>query len=250
MNHYLYRHIRLDKYEPFYIGIGTKNKQDLKYNDYRRAKSKTKRNIFWHNITAKSDYKVEILLESNNYEFIKNKEIEFIKLYGRKDLNQGSLVNFTDGGDGNKGIIYSKEHNEKISKSNLGKPKFREKGYYCNKNMSKEKWEELKKDYLTGNYTIRELSRKYKYHESIISIKFKKENIKTFEIKTGPQKRNHEKNNLIIRDYLNSSLTVSDIATKYGFKDRQSIYNILKMNKIIKQNRRYGTSTEVFNNTF
>ena len=26
-NHYLYRHIRVDKNEPFYIGIGTKNKK-------------------------------------------------------------------------------------------------------------------------------------------------------------------------------------------------------------------------------
>jgi hypothetical protein len=29
MNHYLYRHIRLDKNEPFYIGIGTKTQLDL-----------------------------------------------------------------------------------------------------------------------------------------------------------------------------------------------------------------------------
>lgn len=32
--HYLYRHIRLDKNEPFYIGIGTKI---VKTSEYRRA---------------------------------------------------------------------------------------------------------------------------------------------------------------------------------------------------------------------
>lgn len=43
--YYLYRHIRLDKNEPFYIGIGTKNKH--KY-PYFRAKSKAERNKHSH----------------------------------------------------------------------------------------------------------------------------------------------------------------------------------------------------------
>ena len=38
--------------------------------------------------------------ESNNREFIIEKEKEFILIYGRKDLNKGTLVNFTDGGEG------------------------------------------------------------------------------------------------------------------------------------------------------
>ena len=29
IKYYLYRHIRLDKYQPFYIGIGTVYKQDI-----------------------------------------------------------------------------------------------------------------------------------------------------------------------------------------------------------------------------
>lgn len=100
--YYLYRHIRLDKYEPFYIGIGHKMPSaKFKSRQYKRAKvEKNIRSKFWNNIVNKTEYKVEILLESNDRNFIIKKEKEFIKLYGRKDLGLGSLVNLTDGGDG------------------------------------------------------------------------------------------------------------------------------------------------------
>lgn len=94
--YYLYRHIRLDKNEPFYIGIGKKNKDSI----YKRAFTSFHRNKFWKRIVAKTDYEVEILLESNDYQFIKEKEKEFVKLYGRRDLGLGTLCNLTDGGDG------------------------------------------------------------------------------------------------------------------------------------------------------
>lgn len=99
--HYLYRHIRLDKDEPFYIGIGTKiSLHKTVKSTYSRAYSKYSRTKFWKDTVAKTKYEVEILLESDDYEFIKQKEIEFIALYGRKNLNKGALVNLTDGGDG------------------------------------------------------------------------------------------------------------------------------------------------------
>jgi len=102
-NHYLYRHIRLDINQPFYIGIGTATvkQQSSKTSKtrYRRAYDSTNRNKYWKNIVNKFEYEVEILLESDDYEFIKQKEIEFIALYGRKDLTKGVLCNRTDGGD-------------------------------------------------------------------------------------------------------------------------------------------------------
>jgi len=110
MKYYLYRHIRLDKDEPFYIGIGT---NDLKMK-YLRAGSKYNRSDYWRRITNKTSYDVEILYESSDYEFIKEKEIEFIKLYGRKNLNLGPLCNLTDGGDGTIGFIVSEETKEKL----------------------------------------------------------------------------------------------------------------------------------------
>lgn len=111
--YYLYRHIRLDKNEPFYIGIGTKNKQDFKYGHYHRANQVKGRGEIWNKIVAKTNYEVEILLESNDYKFIKQKEIEFISLYGRKDLRTGILANLTKGGDGGQ---VSKETGNKIAK--------------------------------------------------------------------------------------------------------------------------------------
>lgn len=99
--YYLYRHIRLDTNEPFYVGIGTKiGKCGTEKCNYSRAFSRYSRNFLWKNVTNKTDYEVEILLESDDYEFIKQKEIEFIALYGRRDLGEGTLVNMTDGGDG------------------------------------------------------------------------------------------------------------------------------------------------------
>lgn len=101
--YYLYRHIRLDKNEVFYVGIGTKRNN----NDYSRAYSKLLRNKWWNNIINKTSYRIEIVLESNKRGFICEKEKEFIKLYGRKNLNKGSLVNLTDGGEGAVGAVVS-----------------------------------------------------------------------------------------------------------------------------------------------
>lgn len=122
-NHYLYRHIRLDTGEPFYIGVGTKNNRahNSISHEYSRAYSKSDRSDFWKNITNKSAYEVEILLESDDYEFVKQKEIEFVALYGRRNLRRGSLCNLTDGGEGMLGIIVSNETRAKQSKAHKGK---------------------------------------------------------------------------------------------------------------------------------
>ena len=93
---YVYRHIRVDKNEPFYIGIGSDH-------TYRRAHTHNNRNRYWRNIVAKTAYEVEIIFDDVDKDFARNKEIEFIKLYGRKDLKSGTLVNCTDGGEGMKG---------------------------------------------------------------------------------------------------------------------------------------------------
>lgn len=105
---YLYRHIRLDNNEVFYVGVGMKNYSCNGFKSvYFRAFQKNKaRNKFWRNIVAKTDYKVEILLESDDYRYILEKEKEFVKLYGRRDLGLGTLVNLTDGGDNDLNSIH------------------------------------------------------------------------------------------------------------------------------------------------
>jgi hypothetical protein len=110
---YVYRHIRLDSNKPFYIGIGedfSKNK-----NLYKRAYEFINRNKYWLNIINKTKYKIDIILDNLTWEEACEKEIEFILLYGRKDLKKGSLVNLTDGGEGKKGVKDSIE--TKIKKS-------------------------------------------------------------------------------------------------------------------------------------
>ena len=140
--YYLYRHIRLDKNEPFYIGIGSKKERLNNFHkissEYERAYTKNKRNIYWKNIVAKTDYIVEILLESDDYDFIKQKEVEFISNYNY------TLSNLTKGGEGtvglepwnkgkniwgedrqhpNKGKKFSEETKRKKSKSMKDSPK-------------------------------------------------------------------------------------------------------------------------------
>lgn len=97
--YYLYRHIRLDTNSVFYVGIGKKTPLHIKNNVYYRAYSKSSRNAHWKHIIQQTPYTVEIILESNDRFFILKKEIEFIGLYGRKDINTGELVNLTNGGD-------------------------------------------------------------------------------------------------------------------------------------------------------
>jgi|LakMenEpi03Aug12_release.lakeMendotaPanAssembly.Ray.scaffolds.fasta_scaffold00112_91 hypothetical protein len=127
--YYLYRHIRLDKNEPFYIGIGTKkeSKAKIKFNKkfqsikyiYDRAYSKIRKSSkIWNLITAKTDYKVEILLESDSLSFIKEKEKEFIAFYGRIDKNTGILANMTDGGEGMTGTSRKFTEEQKIKHRN------------------------------------------------------------------------------------------------------------------------------------
>ena len=100
--HYLYRHIRLDTNEVFYIGVGTKTRQDLFFtlkSEYYRAYDLKKRNSIWKRIAVKTDIKVEILFENEDLSFIQQKEKEFIILYGRICNNTGSLANLAEGGD-------------------------------------------------------------------------------------------------------------------------------------------------------
>jgi len=112
---YIYRHIRLDTNEVFYVGISTGR-------NYERANQKIKRNKHWHGVVAKCDYRVDIIMDGLSWEEAAKKEVEFIVLYGRRDLKTGTLVNLCDGGyGGSVGRIISIETREKIRKANIGK---------------------------------------------------------------------------------------------------------------------------------
>lgn len=114
-NWYVYKHIRSDKNEPFYIGIGCKK-------DFGRAYefTKSKRNTIWYNIYNKTSITVEVLFENLNKQEASLKEQELISIYGRIDLNTGTLANMTDGGDGIWNCKRSDECKYKLRESKLG----------------------------------------------------------------------------------------------------------------------------------
>jgi hypothetical protein len=113
---YLYRHIRIDNNVPFYVGIGSDEKFVRAYNKHRRSQK-------WFNIVAKTDYRVHIVLMDISLDEAKEKEIEFIKLYGRSDKGEGTLCNLTDGGEGNPGRIVSDEWRKNKSIEQTGRLK-------------------------------------------------------------------------------------------------------------------------------
>jgi len=108
-SYYVYRHIRLDSNTPFYIGKGKGN----------RAYEK-KRNKYWHRITNKAGYEVEIFLENLTEQQAFNKEKEFIKLY--RDCGY-KLANLTDGGEGTSGRVHLESTKLKMSLASKGKKK-------------------------------------------------------------------------------------------------------------------------------
>jgi hypothetical protein len=127
-NWYVYQHIRLDKNEIFYIGIGNKR-------NYARAFEfrEDKRNNIWWRIYNKSEIKVEIVYENLSKFEASNREKELIKKIGRIDLNEGTLSNLTDGGDGIWNAIRSEHTRKLLSESKMG-----EKNHQFGKKQSSE----------------------------------------------------------------------------------------------------------------
>lgn len=103
----VYKHIRKDTNEVFYIGIGKSEK---------RAYNATKRNQYWKRIIEKYSYDIEIIETDLTWEAACEIEKQLIKKYGRADLGLGSLVNMTDGGDGTKNMLLTNEYLTKLRK--------------------------------------------------------------------------------------------------------------------------------------
>lgn len=110
-NFYLYRHIRPDKNEPFYIGIGKCSKT------YNRTRDK-RRNSLWKNIVRKlnNDFTIEIMITDLTLEEALEKEKEFILLYGKIIDGTGTLANILDFGCGSKKGLMSDCEKEQLRK--------------------------------------------------------------------------------------------------------------------------------------
>lgn len=96
--YYVYQHILADTNEVFYVGISSKTPISKKH---ERAQSKQGRSTYWHDITKDREYNVQIVLETHKYSDVVKKEKQLIRLYGRRDLSTGTLVNRSKGGEHN-----------------------------------------------------------------------------------------------------------------------------------------------------
>jgi hypothetical protein len=149
---YVYRHIRLDKNIPFYIGLGTDS-------NYSRAHQTKSRNQHWHNVVNNSEYRVEVMLDDLSFEEACAKEIELISLYGRVDTCGGSLVNLTNGGEGTLGwrheIGYwtgkTLPESMRNNLSRVAKLRVGEKNHFYGKHHSEETKEKLRQFRLGSN---------------------------------------------------------------------------------------------------
>ena len=108
---YVYAHINSTKNEIFYIGKGKGDRVN-----WMHGRSK-------HHQNVQNKYEIDsIILEENLSE---NEAFDLEKYYiakiGRKDLSKGTLVNFTDGGDGASGLKWTEARKKEWSKQQLGK---------------------------------------------------------------------------------------------------------------------------------
>lgn len=102
---YVYIHINPSTGRPFYVGKGKD----------KRAYSNGGRNKFWYNIVAKYGKEVKILQEGLSEQDAHKLETELIRLYGRRNIGTGDLVNLTDGGEGVHGKVYTKKERKQLS---------------------------------------------------------------------------------------------------------------------------------------
>lgn len=122
--YYTYSHILIGEQYPFYVGIGTNN---LLRTPYARAKTKSGRNKYWRNYTKNKKYLIVICSESDDYEQVKQQEIEYISILGKKiEDSSYFLVNITDGGDGTLGTKHTEEHKQRLREKYRGEgnPRF------------------------------------------------------------------------------------------------------------------------------
>ena len=148
---YVYRHIRLDKNVPFYIGKASR---------LDRAYSKQGRNKKWEEIVKSTNYEVEVILSDLTSKEASKKEREFIMLY-KPECMGGTLCNNSPYLDektktkiselkkgkstwnkGLKGVITrSDETKKKISESSMGKKmsdEAKRKMSFAKKNITEE----------------------------------------------------------------------------------------------------------------
>src|SRR3990172_12763847 len=103
----LYFHLRKGTSIVFYIGIGGK----------KRPYDKKQRSKIWHDEVNKYGYDIVIKFVNITKKNACKLEIAWIKKIGRRDKGLGTLVNLTNGGEGNAGTIFTEVRKKNISLS-------------------------------------------------------------------------------------------------------------------------------------
>ena len=105
---YIYIHNRATDGAPFYVGKGSGN----------RVYSKYRRNPYWHNVSNKHGYTVDIIKHFEDEDEAFKYERRLIAFLGK--VKGFKLTNLTDGGGGMSGKKHSKEAKKKMSDSLKG----------------------------------------------------------------------------------------------------------------------------------
>jgi hypothetical protein len=226
----VYKHIREDLNEVFYIGMG--ENESRAYTEYKRS-------VAWKNITNKTTYRVEIIFNNLKWEEACEKEKEYIKFYGRRDLGLGPLVNMTDGGEGGLGKIISEKHKIAVSIAQKGRKrtydsinKFKQKmiGRVLSEQHKKSIGNTLLGIKRDDNFkekvkTARLINNgmKDKHHSEEVKKKMSKSHKLRHEL--NPKYSNEFINNLIIK--INNGETPTKIMKEYSLP-KTSFYRLIK----------------------
>ena len=119
LTHYAYIYTDPNNYEPFYVGKGQKRRAyaHMQLNSQRTNKRLKNRIL---KLVEQSKKPIITLIPTSSEELALMLEKGLIKIFGRKDLNKGTLYNFTDGGEGTTNFIRSEEAKRKTSEKLKG----------------------------------------------------------------------------------------------------------------------------------
>jgi len=113
---FIYNKLKFN-YEPFYIGKGCGKRIDFHLYESASTKSKIRFNKIKSIRKSNVEPIVYKLYENLTEEDSLRIEKETIQLIGRKDLNNGPLINLTDGGEGESGRKLTDKQKKKLSDS-------------------------------------------------------------------------------------------------------------------------------------
>lgn len=159
--YYVYAYLREDG-TPYYIGKGTKNRAWNNHKGINKPPHKNRIIILKNNLTEQESIEAEI---------------NFIKIYGRKDLNTGILLNRTNGGEGGDTLSNHPEKEKiikKIAESNKNSEKHKKFGKnnpnWGNKYSHTEKTKKLISEKISGRKLSEEQKKKLSDRKKKITV--------------------------------------------------------------------------------